>query len=58
MYFIEFIECDYCEHDGIINNRIYEKNKSNLENLKCWNCSAIYTLDIDYLHKLFKGVVI
>ncbi len=58
MYFIEFIECDYCNQDGIINNTIYKRNKSNLENLKCWNCNEIYTLDTDYLHKLFKGVVI
>ena len=58
MYYIEFIECDYCEQDGIINNRIYRKNKNNLKNLKCWNCSEIYILDTDHLHKLFKEVVI
>ena len=24
---IDFVDCDYCEHAGIINNYVYEKNK-------------------------------
>jgi hypothetical protein len=51
---IEFVECDNCQEDGIINNKVYETNKNNLDNLKCWNCKDTYVLDIDYLNKLFK----
>jgi uncharacterized Zn finger protein len=55
-YIIEFVECDNCEEDGIINNEVYMKNKSNLTNLKCWNCGEVYILDEEYTHKTFSKI--
>ena len=49
-----FVECDNCEEDGIINNEVYENNKDNLENLKCWNCEEVYVVDEDYIHDFFS----
>ena len=50
---IMFVECDYCNNDGIINNDIYLNYKDNLHNIKCWNCKELYILDEDYIHKFF-----
>ena len=54
---IDFVECDNCEEDGIINNEVYKTNKDNLHNLKCWNCEEVYILDLEYTHNMFNGVV-
>jgi hypothetical protein len=54
---IDFVECDYCEEDGIINNYVYEHNKKNLNNIKCWNCDNVYIVDSDYMHKVFNQEV-
>ena len=54
---IDFVECDYCEHEGIINNYVYKQNKDNLDNIKCWNCDNVYIVDSDYMHKLFNQEV-
>lgn len=50
---IMFVECDYCDNDGIINNDTYLNNKNNLDNIKCWNCKEFYILDEDYIHEFF-----
>jgi transcription elongation factor Elf1 len=50
---IMFVECDYCNNDGIINNNTYLNNKNNLHNIKCWNCEELYILDEDYIHEFF-----
>ncbi len=50
---IMFVECDYCNNDGIINNNTYLNNKDNLDNIKCWNCEEVYVLDEDYIHEFF-----
>ena len=55
-YIIDFVECDYCDEDGIINNEVFNKNKDNLNNIKCWNCNNVYIVDEDYLKNLFKSV--
>ncbi len=55
-YIIDFVECDNCEEDGIINNEVYENNKDNLENLKCWNCKKVYIVDEEYTHKTFSKI--
>ena len=54
---IDFVECDYCEEDGFINNHIYKQNKKNLDNIKCWNCENVYIVDKEYMHKLFNQEV-
>ena len=50
---IMFVECDYCDNEGIINNNTYLNNKNNLDNIKCWNCEEFYTLDKDYINEFF-----
>ena len=50
---IMFVECDYCDRDGIINNNIYLNNKDNLDSIKCWNCKELYIVDEDYIHEFF-----
>lgn len=55
-HIIDFVECDNCEEDGIINNEVYKNNKDNLENLKCWNCGEVYLLDLEYTHERFREI--
>ena len=50
---IMFVECDYCNNEGIINNNTYLNNKNNLHNIKCWNCEEVYIVDEDYIHNFF-----
>jgi len=52
-YITDFVECDNCEEEGIINNEVYINNKNNLHNIKCWNCGEVYILDEEYTHSTF-----